>query len=178
VTLAHLVGRKRQGDVIRALWILRDRHPRLRHLIVGDGPERPQLEGLAQQLGLADRVDFAGQLANPEALQATWAGHLFVLPSVDEAFGVAYVEAMAGGFPRSPASGSRARGDRGGRARDPARGSRRHPGAGGSHRAASCRARRASSANAPRGRARPSSAPSPGSGAGARRCACTSGRWT
>jgi len=99
VTVAHLVARKRQGDVIRALWILRDRYPRLRHLIVGDGPERGRLEGLARQLGLEDRVEFAGQLPNPEALQAAWTGHLFVLPSVDEAFGVAYVEAMAGGLP-------------------------------------------------------------------------------
>jgi glycosyltransferase involved in cell wall biosynthesis len=99
VTVAHLVARKRQGDVIRALWILRDRHPRLRHLIVGDGPERVRLEALARQLGLEDRVEFAGQLPNPEALQAAWTGHLFVLPSVDEAFGVAYVEAMAGGLP-------------------------------------------------------------------------------
>ncbi len=99
VTVAHLVPRKRQGDVIRALWILRDRHPRLRHLVVGDGPDRPGLEGLARELGLADRVEFAGQLPNPEALQAAWTGHLFVLPSVDEAFGVAYVEAMAGGLP-------------------------------------------------------------------------------
>ncbi len=98
VTVAHLVARKRQGDVIRALWVLRDRHPRLRHLIVGDGPERSRLEALAVRLGLADRVEFAGQLPNPEALQAAWTGHLFVLPSVDEAFGVAYVEAMAGGL--------------------------------------------------------------------------------
>ncbi|MCW3012257.1 MAG: glycosyl transferase group 1 [Solirubrobacterales bacterium] len=99
VTVAHLVGRKRQGDVIRALWILRDRHPRLRHLVVGDGPERGPLETLTKQLGLEDRVEFAGQLPNPQALQAAWSGHLFVLPSVDEAFGVAYVEAMAGGLP-------------------------------------------------------------------------------
>ncbi len=99
VTVAHLVPRKRQGDVIRALWILRDRHPRLRHLIVGDGPDRHALEALVGELGLGERVDFAGQLPNPEALQAAWTGHLFVLPSVDEAFGVAYIEAMAGGLP-------------------------------------------------------------------------------
>ncbi len=99
VTVAHLVPRKRQGDVIRALWILRDRHPRLRHLVVGDGPDRPALEELAGRLGLQDRVEFAGQLPNPEALRAAWTGHLFVLPSIDEAFGVAYVEAMAGGLP-------------------------------------------------------------------------------
>jgi teichuronic acid biosynthesis glycosyltransferase TuaC len=44
-------------------------------------------------------VRFRGQLAPPEAVAAAQAGCVFVLPSVDEAFGVAYVEAMAGGVP-------------------------------------------------------------------------------
>ncbi len=99
VTLAHLVARKRQGDVLRAMWLLRDRQPRLRYLVIGDGPERRALEALTQRLGLADRVEFRGQLPNPEAVALAHTGHLFVLPSIDEAFGVAYTEAMAGGLP-------------------------------------------------------------------------------
>ena len=99
VTLAHLVGRKRQGDVLRALWVLRERHPRLRYLVIGDGPERPRLEALARRFGIDDRVEFTGQLPNPEAVALAHTGHLFVLPSIDEAFGVAYTEAMAGGLP-------------------------------------------------------------------------------
>lgn len=99
VTLAHLVPRKRQGDVLRAMWLLRDRHPRLRYVIIGDGPERAGLEALAARLELRDRVDFRGQLPNEQAVALTHTCHLFVLPSVDEAFGVAYTEAMAGGLP-------------------------------------------------------------------------------
>jgi teichuronic acid biosynthesis glycosyltransferase TuaC len=99
VTVAHLVGRKRQGDVVRALWLLRDRHPQLRYLVVGDGPERATLERLAVELGVDARVEFAGQRPHDEAVALCHGADLFVMPSVDEAFGVAYVEAMAGGVP-------------------------------------------------------------------------------
>jgi len=105
VTVAHLVGRKRHADVVRALWLLRDRHPELRYLIVGDGPERDTLARLAAELGVADRVELAGQLPREEALERARAAHVFVMPSVDEAFGVAYVEAMAAGLPAVGARG-------------------------------------------------------------------------
>jgi teichuronic acid biosynthesis glycosyltransferase TuaC len=99
VTVGHLVARKRHGDVMRALWLLRDSHPEIRYEIVGDGPEREALERLAAELGLDGRVCFRGQLAPAEARAAAQAAGVFVLPSVAEAFGVAYVEAMAGGVP-------------------------------------------------------------------------------
>jgi len=99
VTVAHLVARKRHQDVVRALWLLRDRHPDLRYLVVGDGPEREPLQRLAAELGVADRVEMAGQRPHAEAVSLAHGSDLFVMPSVDEAFGVAYVEAMAGGVP-------------------------------------------------------------------------------
>jgi len=105
VTVAHLVARKRHADVVRALWLLRERHPQLRYLIVGDGPEREPLARLAGELGVADRVELTGQLPREEALARARAGHVFVMPSVDEAFGVAYVEAMAAGLPAVGARG-------------------------------------------------------------------------
>jgi teichuronic acid biosynthesis glycosyltransferase TuaC len=98
-TVAHLVARKRHGDVLRALWVLRDKHPQLRYLVVGEGPERDALRTLAEQLGVGDRVELAGQLPHPAALARSRAAHIFVLPSVDEAFGVAYIEAMAAAVP-------------------------------------------------------------------------------
>jgi teichuronic acid biosynthesis glycosyltransferase TuaC len=99
VTVAHLVARKRHTDVLRALWLLRDSHPDLRWEVVGDGPEREPLERMAAGLGLAKRVRLRGELPPAAAVAAARAGTVFVLPSVDEAFGVAYVEAMAGGVP-------------------------------------------------------------------------------
>jgi teichuronic acid biosynthesis glycosyltransferase TuaC len=99
VTVAHLVARKRHADVMRALAVLSPRHPTLRYSVIGDGPERIALEGLATRLGIADRVDFHGQLAPEQAVEEARRGTLFVMPSTEEAFGVAYVEAMAAGIP-------------------------------------------------------------------------------
>ncbi len=99
VTVGHLVARKRHADVMRALAVLAKRHPALRYTIVGDGPERVALEGLAARLGVAERVDFRGQLAPQQAIEEVRACTLFVMPSTEEAFGVAYIEAMAGGIP-------------------------------------------------------------------------------
>jgi teichuronic acid biosynthesis glycosyltransferase TuaC len=99
VTVAHLVARKRHADVLRALAVLGARHPTLRYAVIGDGPERIALEGLAARLGVAERVDFLGQLAPQEAIERARRCTLFVMPSTEEAFGVAYVEAMAAGVP-------------------------------------------------------------------------------
>ena len=96
LTVGHLVARKRHADVLRALWLLRDDHPDLRWVVVGDGPERPALERMAAELELTRRVDFMGELPPGEVRRPATA---FALPSVDEAFGVAYVEAMAAGIP-------------------------------------------------------------------------------
>lgn len=99
VTVAHLVARKRHADVLRALAVLGQRHPTLRYSIVGEGPERVALEGLAARLGVAGRVEFHGQLPPAEAIEQARQCTLFVMPSTEEAFGVAYIEAMAGGLP-------------------------------------------------------------------------------
>jgi glycosyltransferase involved in cell wall biosynthesis len=106
VTVAHLVARKRHDVVLRALARL-DPVRRPEYLIIGDGPCRPGLEQLAAELGLADRVRFLGQLPNPEAVARAAACDLFVMPGVEEPFGVAFVEAMAAGL---PAIGSRGEG--------------------------------------------------------------------
>jgi glycosyltransferase involved in cell wall biosynthesis len=99
VSVAHLAARKRHADVISALALLRGRHPGLRYVIVGDGPERERLQAHAHSLLVDDLVEFRGQLDPARALAAAWGSALFVLPSVEEAFGVAYIEAMSGGVP-------------------------------------------------------------------------------
>jgi glycosyltransferase involved in cell wall biosynthesis len=99
VTVAHLVARKRHADVVRAIALLGDRHPRLRYVIIGDGPESEPLRRLAAELGVADRVELTGQLPPANALARARQCALFAMPSLDEAFGVAYVEAMAAGLP-------------------------------------------------------------------------------
>ena len=99
VTVAHLVARKRHADVLRALAVLGERYPTMRYAVIGDGPERAALERLALRLGVAERVDFLGQMDPGEAIERARRCTLFVMPSTEEAFGVAYIEAMAGGVP-------------------------------------------------------------------------------
>ncbi len=99
VSVGNLIARKRQADVIEALALLRDRWPALHYEIVGDGPERVALAALAAARGVADRVTLRGRLAPADAIAAGRRATVFVLPSVAEAFGVAYVEAMAAGVP-------------------------------------------------------------------------------
>ncbi|MFZ1925644.1 MAG: glycosyltransferase, partial [Solirubrobacteraceae bacterium] len=99
VTVGHLVARKRHADVMRALAVLAKRYPSLRYVIIGDGPERVTLEGLAARLEVSERVEFRGQLAPAQAIEQVRRCTLFAMPSTEEAFGVAYIEAMAGGLP-------------------------------------------------------------------------------
>lgn len=99
VTVGDLIERKRQADVITALPALVTRHPGLRYRIIGDGPEREPLRALAARLGVAGHVELTGALPPGEAVAAAQQATLFVLPSVAEAFGVSYIEAMAAGVP-------------------------------------------------------------------------------
>jgi teichuronic acid biosynthesis glycosyltransferase TuaC len=99
VSVGNLIARKRHADAIEAVALLAPEWPALRYVIVGDGPERAALLGLAQTRDVADRVVLRGRLNPTDAVVQGRAGSLFVMPSVAEAFGVAYVEAMAAGVP-------------------------------------------------------------------------------
>jgi teichuronic acid biosynthesis glycosyltransferase TuaC len=105
VTVGHLVERKRHADVIRALPAVAERHPDVRYVVIGGGPERAALAELARSLGVGDRVDLRGQLTPDAALVEVRSASLFVMPSTDEALGVAYLEAMGAGVPAIAARG-------------------------------------------------------------------------
>jgi glycosyltransferase involved in cell wall biosynthesis len=70
-------------------------------VIVGDGPLRSELERMAARLGIAQRVEFCGQVQNSELPNFYAAADVFALPSVarSEAFGIVQLEAMAAGIP-------------------------------------------------------------------------------
>lgn len=73
------------------------RLPRHDLLVVGEGPQRPELERLAVSAGIADRVHFAGWRHDVPAILA--ASRLLVLPSRWEGMPNAVLEAMASGRP-------------------------------------------------------------------------------
>jgi glycosyltransferase involved in cell wall biosynthesis len=65
--------------------------------IIGSGPLEDSLRNLAREKGLADRVEFLGQVSEPDLIAYYHASDVFVLPSItnQEMFGLVQLEAMA-----------------------------------------------------------------------------------
>lgn len=73
--------------------------PGVRLLLAGSGLDEPRLRGLASQLGVADRVVFAGVVPAPRVPLLLSASDAMVLPSENEGLANAWVEALACGTP-------------------------------------------------------------------------------
>lgn len=69
------------------------------YMIVGEGDDRPRLEGIANAIGVAERVRFLGAVPTARLIAAYRMADLFVMPSTGEGFGIAFLEAMACGTP-------------------------------------------------------------------------------
>ncbi len=67
--------------------------------IVGDGPERERLSALANELGMADRIQFLGARANAEMPELLRGAEVAVIPSLMEATSIAALEAMSCALP-------------------------------------------------------------------------------
>lgn len=87
---------KRVEDVIRIFAQVSERVGS-RLLMIGDGPDRPRAVELAHELGVSGRVSFLGSFPRIEDILAI--SDLFLLPSAQESFGLAALEAMASGVP-------------------------------------------------------------------------------
>ena len=95
VFIGQLIRGKGVDQLLRALPLIR--HP-FRLVIAGDGNQRPELERLASELGVADKVTFAGWVSEPEKLYSE--GDIAVLPFFwQEPFGLVGPEAMTRGLP-------------------------------------------------------------------------------
>ncbi len=87
---------KRVKDVVRVFARISRAMPATL-LMIGDGPDRPDAEKEAGELGVVGHVRFLGRLDSVETLLQ--ASDLFLLPSQTESFGLAALEAMACGAP-------------------------------------------------------------------------------
>ncbi len=83
---------------VRALPLMRAQLP-VEALLVGDGPERPRLEALARELGVAEACRFLGARPNAEMPGLLASAEAAVFPSLMEATSVAALEAMSCGLP-------------------------------------------------------------------------------
>lgn len=96
LAVGRLRPQKDFATLLRAFGLLHARRP-CRLIILGEGPERDRLQGLARELGIAHHVDLAGFRTNPYPLMR--AASLFVLSSRFEGSPNVLVEAMALGTP-------------------------------------------------------------------------------
>jgi len=87
---------KRVMDVVEIFLRLRRVMP-TRLLLVGDGPERARVENRCRAEGCCDTVTFLGQLQSVEEVMV--GADLFLLPSENESFGLAGLEAQSCGVP-------------------------------------------------------------------------------
>jgi phosphatidylinositol alpha-1,6-mannosyltransferase len=94
--------------VLRALSSVISEVANLIYVIVGDGDDRPRLESLARELGVANHVVFTGEINDSELVALYQRSELFVLPArtvvgssnpKGEGFGIVFLEAMAFGKP-------------------------------------------------------------------------------
>ncbi|NWF99580.1 MAG: N-acetyl-alpha-D-glucosaminyl L-malate synthase BshA [Thermoanaerobaculaceae bacterium] len=87
---------KRVMDVLETFRLVQEQLPA--HLaMVGDGPDRGAAEKFARNAGIAHRVEFLGNVTPVEGVLG--AGDVFLLPSEEESFGLAALEAMACSVP-------------------------------------------------------------------------------
>ncbi len=101
-TIVHF-GRMRKYKsidlVIKAFGLIKERLPAARLLIVGEGPEKPNLVRLAGETGFGESVEFLGAVSNSELVRLLNRSHLFVNASPKEGWGLTIVEANACGVP-------------------------------------------------------------------------------
>lgn len=97
IQVGHLIPSKRVDVTIRALALLKKAEPRMHLTVIGSGQQRPMLENLVKELGVADAVRFLGQIPNDQVFAEMEQASYFVMASKPEGFGIVYLEAMAAG---------------------------------------------------------------------------------
>lgn len=96
ITTSRMV-RKNAIDVIIRSLVLLDAH--VKFLVLGIGPDEEMLRELARSLGVADRIQFLGQILHTEMPKYLKVSDIFIRPSRSEGLGNSFLEAMAAGLP-------------------------------------------------------------------------------
>ena len=86
---------KGADNLIRALPCLLDSDPDFHLVAIGEGDDRPRLEGMARELGISQRVHFLNWVSKKKLAACYASCDIFALPSSGEGFGLVFLEAMA-----------------------------------------------------------------------------------
>jgi len=98
ISVGRLGREKNVCYLIRALSVIRERHD-VHFLMIGDGPDRREVEELVDELDLADHVTLAGYVEHEDVFAFIRHSDLFIFSSVTETQGLALLESMAVGTP-------------------------------------------------------------------------------
>jgi phosphatidyl-myo-inositol dimannoside synthase len=100
LSVACQYPRKNTRTLVAAMPLVRRRVPDARLRVVGGGPELPALRRQAAELGLDGAVTLLGPVARETDVRREYArADVFCLPSLQEGFGIVFLEAMAAGLP-------------------------------------------------------------------------------
>jgi glycosyltransferase involved in cell wall biosynthesis len=90
--IGRLVKEKDQKSLINAFYLIKDQCPNAKLVFIGDGKLEQELKAQVQELNLSDSVIFAGFI--PDGFRFMKAFDIFILNSIEEAFGRVLLEAM------------------------------------------------------------------------------------
>jgi glycosyltransferase involved in cell wall biosynthesis len=99
LSVCRFYPRKRMEILLRAAGLLRDRIPQLEIRVVGNGPEYARLLQMCRELRIETTVRWLGNLSTSLLAAEYNRADVFCLPSVQEGFGIVFLEAMAAGKP-------------------------------------------------------------------------------
>lgn len=93
--VGSLIKRKKTDVTICAFAKIVNKYPQARLEIIGDGEEKTRLRKICEDLGVEEFVHFCGFLKNEQVLMHMSKSQIFVMPSINEGFGIVYIEAMS-----------------------------------------------------------------------------------
>jgi len=107
LTIGRLIERKGQDSVIKALPKILEKIPNVHYLIIGDGPNKPELENLIKKMKLEDKVTLFGSIEDRPEVKSPFfqLSEVFVMPARKiskqdiESFGIVYLEAQINRIP-------------------------------------------------------------------------------
>ncbi len=99
--LSRIHPKKQLELLLQAFWLVRETVPGARLIVAGTGASEyvASLQRLSAELGVDDHVEWTGHVGGPAKANLLERAHALVLPSVNENFGIAPVEALAAGVP-------------------------------------------------------------------------------
>lgn len=106
ISVGRLAAEKNWETLLRAFAKIYPEHPDTRLVLIGDGPSKEELQSLAVELGVGERVTFTGSLPFGEVPHYLKAADVFSFASVTETQGLVTIEAMAAGLPVVAVDGS------------------------------------------------------------------------